>query len=231
MNDENPYAPPAAYSDLPQPEATGYVPLGWRTLLVTLALGGRVVLGAVINANEGALDDPGKAPGVAAALALAAAGLGLVVSVIGAVVFFLMWIHRAHKNLPALGRQGMHFTPGTCVGWFFVPIANLWKPVQAVAEIWRASDPDGQDYWRANASTPWIGVWWGTWLVGNALENASSVGHAKSSGVDLVATAFSAVAAVALVVVMRGIDRRQGARAARLAREGGGDGYGVTIGS
>jgi hypothetical protein len=218
MNDENPYAPPAAHSDLPLPETAGYVPLGWRTILVALCLAGRVVLGTVVNMNQGTLDTPGKPPDIAAALALAAAGLGLVVSVIGAVVFFFMWIHRAHKNLPALGRQRMEFTPGTCIGWFFVPIANLWKPVQAVAEIWKASDPDGEDDWRAGAVTPWLGIWWATWLIGNALENVSSIGHTKAAAVDGVATAFTAIAAVALVVVMRGIDQRQGARATKPAR-------------
>ena len=54
-------------------------------------------------------------------------------------IVFLMWIHRANRNARGLGAEGMTFTPGWSVGWYFIPIANLWKPFQAMKEIWQAS--------------------------------------------------------------------------------------------
>ena len=58
---------------------------------------------------------------------------------IATIVVFLIWINRANKNSRALGAQNMQFTPGWCVGWWFIPIASLWKPYQAVREIWKTS--------------------------------------------------------------------------------------------
>src|ERR1700754_3506800 len=54
------------------------------------------------------------------------------------IIVFAVWIHRANRNARALGAVGMRFSPGWAVGWFFVPIANLWKPYQAMKEIWQA---------------------------------------------------------------------------------------------
>ena len=54
-------------------------------------------------------------------------------------VLILMWIYRANHNARALGAANMDFTPGWSVGWYFIPIANLWKPYQAMKEIWKAS--------------------------------------------------------------------------------------------
>jgi len=51
----------------------------------------------------------------------------------------LKWIYRANYNARQLGAEGMNFTPGWSVGWYFVPIATLWKPYQAMKEIWKAS--------------------------------------------------------------------------------------------
>jgi len=80
---------------------------------------------------------------------------------------FLMWIHRANRNARALGAQGMRFTPGWSVGWFFVPLLSLWKPYQAVKEIWQASHNPYS--WDRQDMAPAVGRWWGLWLVSNLL--------------------------------------------------------------
>jgi hypothetical protein len=76
---------------------------------------------------------------------------------------FLMWIHRSHRNLSAFGAQGLTFTPGWAVGWWFIPIFNLFRPFQIVREIWQASDPGmpAGAAWRRAPSSPLIGWWWG----------------------------------------------------------------------
>ena len=60
------------------------------------------------------------------------------------------------------GARQLDFTPGWSVGWYFLPIANLWKPYQAMKEIWRASArPDKVD----DAEVPgWLPLWWFLWL-------------------------------------------------------------------
>ena len=86
------------------------------------------------------------------------------------IVFFCMWVYRANYNARALGATGMAFTPGWSVGWYFIPIANLWKPFQAMREIYRASKPDPDEAGHGDA---FLGVWWGLWIVTGFLGNAA----------------------------------------------------------
>ena len=37
-----------------------------------------------------------------------------------AAIAFLVWIHRAYRNLPAVGATGLKFTPAQAVWWWFV---------------------------------------------------------------------------------------------------------------
>ena len=54
-------------------------------------------------------------------------GIYLVLSIL-----FLRLLSRANRNARALGASGMEFSPGWCIGWFFVPIMTLYKPYKAV---------------------------------------------------------------------------------------------------
>jgi hypothetical protein len=73
-------------------------------------------------------------------------------------LLILVWIYRANANARALGATGLQFTPAWAVGWFFVPVANLVKPFDAVKEIWRAS-AHPPAWWRQPAPTS-LGWWW-----------------------------------------------------------------------
>jgi hypothetical protein len=128
---------------------------------------------------------------------------------IGYVLFFLaflasvvvisLWIHRAHANLFAAGIEYLDFTPGWSIGWFFVPIANLWLPFQAMRELWHASH-GARDTFTARA--PGImTAWWTAWIVGNILDNAS-VRMAWSENPELVhyGLAVGAVGSVLTIV-------------------------------
>src|ERR1043166_6019302 len=43
-------------------------------------------------------------------------------------ITFLRWIHRANKNLHCLSTEVMRLSPGWAIGWYFIPVANLFKP-------------------------------------------------------------------------------------------------------
>jgi hypothetical protein len=90
--------------------------------------------------------------------------VSLVLYLVTALVF-CRWVHRAHANLDALGAEGLEFTPGWAVGFFFVPVMNLWKPYEAMKDLWAAShDPER---WRALSPGDLVSVWWFLWVVGN----------------------------------------------------------------
>jgi hypothetical protein len=142
-------------------------------------------------------------------------------------VLFLFWIVRAAKNARALGATGQKNSPGWCAGWFFIPIANFWKPYQAVCEVYRASDPesDGIDWWHAGNYVPArFAWWWAAWIGASILSRIESR-MARSSDDDFVVLAeylsfvtlpLALASAVLCVSVIRAIDRRQELKLARI---------------
>jgi hypothetical protein len=92
---------------------------------------------------------------------------------LGSLVALLVWIYRAYANLPALQSNEIQFTPGWAVGWFFVPIMNLFRPYQVVRELWNGSDPNrftlsGQVL-DEPASSAIVGWWWGLRIASGVL--------------------------------------------------------------
>lgn len=83
----------------------------------------------------------------------------------------LRWIHRAAGNARALGATGLEFTPGWAVGWYFIPILNLWKPYRAMKEIWQASANPAD--WRLERPPALLRWWWALWLIDSVLANLS----------------------------------------------------------
>src|SRR5262245_7669425 len=93
------------------------------------------------------------------------------VAIVTTIVIFVMWIYRANYNARRLGATDMVFTPGWSVGWYFVPIANLWKPYQAMKEIWKASA--APLHWKDQPRGPILPWWWGFFLFDNFLNQVA----------------------------------------------------------
>lgn len=97
-----------------------------------------------------------------------AAAIPMVLVNLVTIVLVGRWIYRANKNAHAMS-DAMVMTPGWNVGFFFIPIANLWKPFEGIRQTWRASvspyDPE-------NAEIPgWLNLWWGAWIISAILNN------------------------------------------------------------
>jgi hypothetical protein len=85
------------------------------------------------------------------------AGLGLVSGIV-----FLRWVYRAYKNIQGFGAEGLRFSPGWAVGYYFIPFLSLIRPAQVMSEIWRVSQ-DPQNWMRRRGS--WlVGTWWALFL-------------------------------------------------------------------
>ena len=86
-------------------------------------------------------------------------------------ILILKWIYRANYNVRQLGASDMQFSPGWSIGWYFIPIAYLWKPYQAMKEIWKASsNPQSWNSQSVSSLLPW---WWFFWIVSNMAGYAS----------------------------------------------------------
>ena len=91
-------------------------------------------------------------------------GLTLLTFVASAAVF-LFWLNDMSRNARALGAKGMRFGPLATLGSFFVPGLHLWKPLEAIQELFRASDPERIDDWRQASAPHLLSLWWTLWLL------------------------------------------------------------------
>lgn len=80
--------------------------------------------------------------------AVGVAGIFYLVVYIITSVLFLRWVYVSNRNARALGASDMQHSPGWSVGWYFIPIATLWKPYQAMKEIYKASHPNYKENWK-----------------------------------------------------------------------------------
>lgn len=111
-----------------------------------------------------------------------AVGIAQIIAYIITLIVVGRWIYQANVGARRLGALGMEFTPGWSVGWYFVPFANLWKPYQAMREIWRASATPS--HWRATAVPSRLGWWWTCWISSNVLGQASFRMSQAIHGID-----------------------------------------------
>ena len=124
----------------------------------------------------------------------------VIVSFVVGGLLILRWIHAVNANAH-LYSGGMNVGPGWNVGFFFVPIANLWKPFQGLSETWQAS----------NSHSPglpiWVRWWWGLWLVSNLIFGASfwmgfQANTFRSVSVDAFLDILSAIVSLPLALLL-----------------------------
>ena len=82
-------------------------------------------------------------------------------------IMILMWIFRANKNVRALGATNMRFSAGWSVGWYFIPLLTLWKPYQAMKEIFvKSAELDSGTELRYRSLLP---IWWTLWIISEVI--------------------------------------------------------------
>ncbi|MHC4616981.1 MAG: DUF4328 domain-containing protein [Planctomycetota bacterium] len=114
--------------------------------------------------------------------------IGFVVR-IAALICYLVWVHRASFNARALGAKGLKFSPGWSVGWYFIPVANLWKPYQAMKEIFKASKSPANWFNQTRTAEPILTWWWVFWILSGVLAKASLRLSLRAEEIDELITA------------------------------------------
>jgi hypothetical protein len=130
--------------------------------------------------------------------------------------FSLRWVYRANSNAHCLSADfGM--SPGSNVGWFFVPIATWWKPYEGVRDVWKISANPNDP--ASTERPPLLVKWWTFWLVTNIAGTISFRLElsATTVGTAILADAFDILSSIALVpatyyflAVVRDITDKQG---------------------
>jgi hypothetical protein len=121
-------------------------------------------------------------------------------------VLLLVWLHRAYRNLPALGARYVGDSPAWAVGSFFIPLANLVMPVLIVGTIWRGSelqhDAGVRRSGRRPSVPPLVLVWWVLWVLsGMARVGMNLAGKRAATGEELLRVAWHAFSVHGLTVV------------------------------
>ena len=172
-------------------------------------IGGSLAL--VVVCDRLGLADPQTAsrPVLATSLAIALIQLA---SALLCVIISAMWLHRASANLAARG-IAMQYSPGGAWGWYFLPIANLFKPLGAMKEIWAESF--GRDDSFAGSTDPLLARWWTSWIVGNVALSMSArieaIGGASAAAVlDIVGVIALFVAGFCFARIVDAVTRAQG---------------------
>lgn len=55
-----------------------------------------------------------------------------ILTYLASTVVWFTWVYRSNVLAHALGASKMTYSPGWSVGWFFIPIVNLFKPYLAM---------------------------------------------------------------------------------------------------
>lgn len=155
-----------------------------------------------------------------------------VASILSAITF-LLWYSRAYRNIAALGVSRPRWGRGWAVGYWFIPIANLFRPKQVMNDIWRGSDPQ-LSVNTANLQNlpvnPLLHWWWAAWLLSGWISNfairrafddqAPTIDNLQAQATGYVVTDVAdLVVGVLAILVIRSITARQEERR-RLYEEG-----------
>jgi uncharacterized protein DUF4328 len=196
----NPYAPPQILAPTQQPgeaprlvvvrpyqsaRGKAQVAMGAVTVSIVLqtimAISFLMQLFMLYDAESGAGLDPAAAN--ANDLRQQVIGGILVLSTLVSLITLLVWVYAVHVNLPALGATKLDFTPGWSVGWFFIPIMNLFKPYQAVSEIWYRSQAAPHDG-RPALGAALVGWWWGLRIASAITERGFTAYSRQADTID-----------------------------------------------
>jgi len=124
--------------------------------------------------------------------------------------------YRGLRNLHTIGSKKVRMSPGWGVGWYFVPIANLWQPAEGMSQIYHGTYAAMEERSAANSPIP---LWWAAWLITNFTANIGTILIRNFSedivGIPLLslelASAFFAIASAFLLMrlLKRVVERQE----------------------
>jgi len=133
-------------------------------------------------------------------------------ALVGGAITFLRWLHLSVRTTSALGHD-VGATPGWACGYFFVPIAHLYKPYRVVNAMVAALGGQAQ-------FAP-VGAWWAAWIISNILSqlqfrltmfNPTTATGDFALVLGFIASALSIAAALLCIRVLDSIQRELTAR-------------------
>ena len=153
---------------------------------------------------------------------LGAIDIGIVA--VGLAQLVLFWVcvilvgrvtYRAMKNLHTMHSTFPDMSPGWAVGWYFIPIANLFQPARGMSQIYHGTFAAVGEPVPSQSR---IGIWWTCWLLTNFTANIAfrlaggwetDTFGIESFSFDAASALFGALAAWSLMRLLRPISIKQ----------------------
>jgi Domain of unknown function (DUF4328) len=136
----------------------------------------------------------------------------------GAAVVFCAWVDRAYRNLSVIQLTAPKLTPAKAIEGFFIPVVNLFHPLDVMWQLWSGSSHSGRE------RSPVVMFWWlaflGSWLValvGGVLGLMGIWGPVPRAAWSVVSQILWIGSCVFGVIVVRGIDIMQKERVQMVA--------------
>lgn len=134
------------------------------------------------------------------------------------IVFFFIWLYRAYAHLQQRHIDGLAHSPRWAVGWYFIPVMNLFKPFSVMKEVVLASfhAVASPRQWKLKKAPVYVIVWWLLFLGGNIallfdlLADFEAVGdYHRDALISLLAHPMYIGSLLALYVMMKHITEAQ----------------------
>ena len=134
------------------------------------------------------------------------------------VIMICMFMYRANANVRALGASDLSISPGWSAGWWFIPFMNLFKPAQAMMEIYQASVRPRGNSWKKLGQSGIVNGWWICFLLGGILSNIAGRlgedgGEVLSMSLFWAASVLITLSGILLIMIVFAIDKNQKANA------------------
>lgn len=75
-------------------------------------------------------------------------------------IVYLVWLYKAHVNLSTLGAKNLRYSHASVVWWWFIPIANLWKPYSVFKEVITQSQQLAFGSVQSKKFGVFLLIWW-----------------------------------------------------------------------
>jgi hypothetical protein len=129
-------------------------------------------------------------------------GLHAIIFILG-VVFYCIWKYRCACNARYFYGGPLMYTPGWCVGYYFIPIMMLFRPYQCMKDIYEKT------YLLLEKKPPngLILLWWLSWIFNGIIERIAM----KTDEVTVMSAAhtLSMLSALLVLWVIFTLTRRQ----------------------
>lgn len=119
------------------------------------------------------------------------------------VIFYCIWKYRCACNARFFYGGPLMYTPGWCVGYYFIPIMMLFRPYQCMKDIYEKT------YLLVDKRSPngLILLWWLSWIFSGILERIAM--QTDDTTVVGAMHSFSSISAALVLWVIFTLTRRQ----------------------